>query len=37
MSLARYNRFERLFDRIVPVVLVALSVSLAGATLVVGA
>ena len=37
MSLARFHRFERLFDRIVPVVLVALSVSLAGATLAVGA
>jgi hypothetical protein len=37
MSLARLTRFERLFDRLVPVVLVALSVSLAAATVSVGA
>jgi hypothetical protein len=37
MSLARLTHFERLFDRIAPVVLIALSVSLAAATVVVGA
>lgn len=37
MSLARLTHFERLFDRIVPVMLIALSVSLAAATVVVGA
>jgi hypothetical protein len=37
MSLARLTRFERLFDRLVPVVLIAMSVSLAAATVSVGA
>ena len=37
MSLARLTHFERLFDRIAPVVLIALSVSLAATTVVVGA
>jgi hypothetical protein len=37
MSFARFNRFERLFDRIAPVVLIAMSIGLAGATLAVGA
>jgi len=37
MSLARLTRFERLFDRIAPLVLIALSVSLAAATVSVGA
>lgn len=37
MSLARLTRFERLFDRVVPLVLIALSISLAAATVTVGA
>jgi hypothetical protein len=37
MSLAQLTRFERLFDRLAPVVLIALSVSLAVATVGVGA
>ncbi len=37
MSLAKLTRFERLFDRLAPVVLIALSVSLAVATVGVGA
>jgi hypothetical protein len=37
MSLARLTNFERFFDRYVPVVLLALSVSLAAATVAVGA
>ena len=36
MSLARLTRFERLFDRLVPVVLIALSVNLAAAMVTVG-
>lgn len=37
MSLARLTRFERLFDRLVPVALIVLSISLAAATASVGA
>jgi len=37
MSLARLTHFERLFDRFAPVVLIALSISLAVATVGVGA
>lgn len=37
MSLARLTRFEQLFDRFVPVVLLVLSIGLAAATVTVGA
>jgi hypothetical protein len=37
MSLARFARFERLFDRIAPLALIALSITLAAATVSVGA
>ncbi len=37
MSLARLTRFERLFDRVVPLGLIALSIGLAAATVSVGA
>jgi len=37
MSLARFARLERLFDRIVPLAMIALSISLAAATVSVGA
>lgn len=37
MSLSRLVRFERLFDRLAPVVLLGLSIGLAAATVSVGA
>lgn len=37
MSLARLTRFERLLDRFAPVALLVLSISLAAATVSVGA